>query len=61
LEAVSSYRFYLVNIIISRRRRIPQFIYNGSSDEPSVAPLAKLDLSKRKVSKFMELLTPHFH
>jgi len=37
-----------------RRRRIPQFIYNESSDEPSAAPLAQLDLSKRGDSKFIQ-------
>jgi len=61
LKADFSYRFHFINLIISIRIRIPQFIYDGTSDEPSAAPLAQLDLSKRKDSKFMEFISPYFY
>jgi len=61
LEADSPYRFHFINLNISRRIRIPQFICDGTSDEPSAAPLAQLHLSKRKDSKFMEFISPSFY
>jgi hypothetical protein len=52
-EADSSNRFFF-NSFLSRRRRTPQFINDGSSDEPNAAPLAQLDLAKLKDSKLIE-------
>ncbi|KAK4528247.1 hypothetical protein GAYE_SCF54G6182 [Galdieria yellowstonensis] len=61
LEGDASYVFHFINLITSIRIRIPQFIYDGTSDELSTPPLAQLDLSKRKDSKFMEFISPYFH